>query len=60
MIQVCYSKYHIGDRKYGEKEPFSDRSETHGVCSKCWSRELRYIRREYKKYKERQRILGEI
>jgi len=52
MIQICYSKFHQGDRKYGEKEPLSDKSETHGVCSECWPMELKYIREEYKKYKE--------
>ncbi len=32
MIRVCcYCK-----RKMGEKEPLEDKTETHGICKKCY------------------------
>lgn len=58
-MKICYSKFHRGDRKYGEKEPLEDKSETHGVCSLCWPLELKHIKKEYKKYREKQGISGE-
>ncbi len=36
MVRVCLSCF----RKYGEKEPFEDRTETHGYCDECFSRIL--------------------
>jgi hypothetical protein len=54
MIQICYSKHHVGDRKYGEKEPLEDKSITSGICSSCYPEELKDIREQYKKYKEKQ------
>lgn len=35
MIRICYSKFHTGDRKFGEKEPFENKKETGGICPKC-------------------------
>lgn len=55
MIQICYSKFHQGNRKYGEKEPLHEKSETHGVCDRCWPLELEHIREEYESYKKRKR-----
>ena len=52
MIQACYSKHHIGDRKYGEKEPLKDRSETHGICDACFPREMEDIRAAQKRLRE--------
>jgi len=43
MIRVCYSEIHFGDRIFGEKEPFEDRSETHGLCDGCLKLELERI-----------------
>jgi len=39
MIQVCYVCW----KKYGEKEPLKDRSETHGICNDCFPGELKKI-----------------
>lgn len=35
MIRVCYSRFHIGNRVFGEKEPFDNKNETGGLCSIC-------------------------
>ena len=43
MIRVCFSESHLGDRIMGEKEPFEDRSETHGLCDGCLKLELEKI-----------------
>lgn len=49
MIRVCYSEFHSGDRVLGEKEPFEDRSETHGLCDGCLKLELENIDKRKKK-----------
>ena len=43
MIRICYSNFHIGDRKFGEKEPLEDKRETHGVCEPCLKKEIEGI-----------------
>ncbi len=43
MIRICYSKHHIGDRKFGEKEPLEDKRETHGICEPCLVKEIEMI-----------------
>ena len=47
MIQVCMDC----DIIYGEKEPYEDRSYTHGLCPKCFKKRLEELegRRELKK-----------
>lgn len=52
MIRVCYSKHHIGDRKFGEKAPFEDKSETSGVCEECFPKEMENIRATQKLLKD--------
>lgn len=52
MIQICYSKHHVGDRKYGEKDPLEDRSETHGICDPCFPREMEDIRAVQKRLRD--------
>ncbi len=52
MIQICCSKHHIGDRKYGEKEPLKDKSETHGICDECFPREMEDIRAVQKRLRD--------
>jgi hypothetical protein len=39
MIQICYVCW----KRYGEKEPLQDKSETHGVCPGCFPGELEKI-----------------
>jgi hypothetical protein len=41
MIRVCYGCRQI----MGEKEPFEDRSETHGLCDPCLAIEIANIKR---------------
>jgi hypothetical protein len=53
MIRVCCSKYHIGDRVFGEKEPIEDRSLTHGFCPQCFILEARDVERVQKKFKKK-------
>ncbi len=43
MIQICYSKHHVGDRKFGEKLPLEDKRETHGFCEHCRVLEIQDI-----------------
>jgi hypothetical protein len=43
MIRICYSIHHIGDRKFGEKEPLEDKRETHGLCDPCFREEIQDI-----------------
>lgn len=43
MIRVCFSDFHSGDRIMGEKEPFEDKRETHGLCDGCLKLELEKI-----------------
>ncbi len=39
MKRVCsYCK-----KVYGEKEPYEDKSETHGACDKCYEIELKKL-----------------
>jgi hypothetical protein len=52
MIQICYSTFHIGDRKFGEKEPLSDKRATHGICNTCFPKEMEMVRAAIKKHKE--------
>jgi len=47
MIQVCY--YRGCGVIYGEKEPLSDKRETHGLCPKHLKASLKEIRAEMKK-----------
>jgi CheY-like chemotaxis protein len=47
MIQVCY--YKGCGIVFGEKEPLSDRRETHGLCPKHFEISLKEIRSEMKK-----------
>jgi len=51
MIQVCYSNHHIGDRKYGEKEPLEDKRETHGLCNLCFEKEIQDIQIALKEHR---------
>ncbi len=39
MIRVCYGEHHQGDRKIGEKPPFDNHEETHGLCDACFEHE---------------------
>lgn len=43
MIRVCYSIHHVGNRKFGEKEPLEDKRETHGLCDSCFEKEIQDI-----------------
>jgi len=52
MIRVCCSSFHIGDRKFGEKLPMEDKSETHGFCFSCFAKEKEDIERQLKEMKE--------
>jgi CheY-like chemotaxis protein len=47
MIQVCY--YKSCGVVYGEKEPLSDKRETHGLCPKHYEISLKEIRAEMEK-----------
>ena len=49
MIRVCY--YKDCGVVYGEKEPLSDKSTTHGLCPKHLKTSLREIRDEMEKRK---------
>jgi CheY-like chemotaxis protein len=51
MIQVCY--YKGCGVVYGEKEPLSDKRETHGLCPKHLEISLKEIRTEMKKFMDR-------
>jgi CheY-like chemotaxis protein len=51
MIRVCY--YKGCGVVYGEKEPLSDKRETHGLCPKHLEASLREIRAEMKKLMHR-------
>jgi hypothetical protein len=52
MIQICCSRHHVGDRRYGEKEPLKDRTETHGICDACFPKDMEDIRTAMKKHRE--------
>lgn len=48
MIRVCvYCK-----RVFGEKEPFEDRSETHGICDECFPKVMKSIKKEMRQLKK--------
>src|SRR4030042_6212610 len=47
MIRVCY--YKGCGVVYGEKEPLSDKRETHGLCPKHYEISLKEIRTEMEK-----------
>ncbi len=51
MIQVCY--YRGCGIVYGEKEPLSDKRETHGLCPKHLKASLTEIRAEMEKIMDR-------
>jgi hypothetical protein len=40
LVRVCCSKFHKGDRVFGEKPPYGDKSETHGFCESCFEKEM--------------------
>jgi hypothetical protein len=48
MIRVCY--YKGCGVVYGEKEPLSDKSTTHGLCPKHLKISLKEIKAKMKKY----------
>jgi len=48
MIRICMRCHKV----MGEKEPFEDKSETHGYCDPCLKIELRKIRRIQKKMRK--------
>jgi len=48
MIRVCY--YKGCEVVYGEKEPLSDKSRTHGLCPKHLKISLKEIKAEMEKY----------
>lgn len=49
MIRICCSEDHEGDRVIGEKEPFEDKSLTHGLCEECLRKALQKLERKVKK-----------
>lgn len=51
MIRICYRCLII----MGEKEPFEDKSETHGLCDPCLAAELASIREMQKLRREVQK-----
>ncbi len=53
MIQVCY--YKGCGVVYGEKEPLSDKRETHGLCPKHLEISLRKLKAEVEKLENRKR-----
>jgi hypothetical protein len=48
MIRVCYRCKTV----IGEKEPFDDKSETHGLCDPCFEQEKVEIRCALKKLRD--------
>lgn len=44
MLRICCSIFHIGDRQFGEKPPLEDKSETHGYCPECFTKEAKKIK----------------
>jgi hypothetical protein len=52
MIKVCCSPFHIGDRKYGEKEPLEWKVETHGYCFSCYLLEMEEARKLIEELKQ--------
>jgi hypothetical protein len=52
MIQVCCVCW----KKYGEKEPLEDKSETHGICEGCFPGELEKIQKIKKERADRRGV----
>jgi nitroimidazol reductase NimA-like FMN-containing flavoprotein (pyridoxamine 5'-phosphate oxidase superfamily) len=48
MIRVCCECKKV----FGEKEPLEDRSETHGICEKCFPKVMKRFKEEIKKYEK--------
>lgn len=48
MIRVCCEC----NKVFGEKEPFDDRSETHGICEECFPKTMKRLEEESKKYRK--------
>ncbi len=42
----------ICNKVFGEKEPFEDKSETHGLCDICFPKEMEKLKRESKRLRE--------
>ncbi len=43
MKRVCCSGFHVGNRYFGDKEPFNNEELTHGFCPGCMALELQKI-----------------
>lgn len=54
MRRICCSIYHSGDRLFGEKFPFDNPEETHGICPFCFPLELKTIEEESEKLNQRE------
>jgi len=52
MIRVCCSRFHWGDKVFGEKEPFGNKEETHGFCENCFRLETEYVMEQQEKMRE--------
>jgi hypothetical protein len=52
MIRMCYGEHHEGDRKIGEKPPFENNEETHGLCDACFEHEKIEIQLALKRLRE--------
>jgi len=50
MKVICCSTFHQGDRLIGEKPPFSDPQESHGLCPDCLKKEEEKFDREMAEY----------
>ncbi|KKM24230.1 hypothetical protein LCGC14_1607200 [marine sediment metagenome] len=55
MIRVCYICKHVS----GEKEPFEDKSLTHGLCDRCFKKEKERLKEELDKMEE-ERLLKDL
>jgi len=55
MKRVCCCTYHQGERVFGEKEPYEDQSESHGICPTCVPLEMARIEEELKRIESRVR-----
>ncbi len=52
MIRICYSIHHQGNRKFGEKPPFDDLSETGGLCDRCFPIEKERLMKEIEEHQK--------
>ena len=43
MNRICCSKFHHGPKQFGQKPPYDDPAEAHGICPDCLPDELRAI-----------------